>query len=96
MRTRACPVWILIAAALTAATPVSAQQDAASGGKPKHVVRVKPPAPQASRPGVYTGYCGQWFGCYTGIPLRCGENTRPYQDIANHTCLCVHDGCPQQ
>jgi hypothetical protein len=95
------PVFILVclAVALAVAVPAAAQQDAASAGKPKHAARIsKPPAPavEASRPGVYMGYCGQWFGCYTGIPLRCGDNTRPYQDIANHACFCVHDGCPQQ
>jgi hypothetical protein len=48
--------------------------------------------------GVPTGlrkYCGAYFRCYSGIPLRCAENTRPYQNIAKHECFCVHDGCPQ-
>ena len=48
--------------------------------------------------GVPTGplkYCGADFVCYSGIPLRCAANTRPYQDIAKHECFCEHDGCPQ-
>ena len=79
------------------AVPAVAQQDAASPGKPKPAARIsKPPAPGPSGQGAYMGYCGDWFRCYTGIPLRCGDNTRPYQDIPNHACFCVHDGCPQQ
>jgi hypothetical protein len=46
------------------------------------------------KPG-YQKYCGADFGCYTGIPLRCASNTRPYQDIAAHQCFCLPDGCPQ-
>jgi hypothetical protein len=78
-------------------SPAVAQQD--TGPKPaKHSARISkpPPAPETIGQGGYYGYCGQWFGCYTGIPLRCAENTRPYQNIANHECLCVHNGCPQQ
>ena len=74
--------------------PVVAQQDATQ--KLHSVKAVRAPVPEASGQGGYMGYCGQWFRCYTGIPLRCGENTRPYQDISSHTCLCVHNGCPQQ
>jgi hypothetical protein len=43
----------------------------------------------------YQKYCGADFGCYTGIPLRCASNTRPYQNIAAHQCFCLPDGCPQ-
>jgi hypothetical protein len=59
----------------------------------------QPPAgPKIFPFGVPTGllkYCGADFVCYSGIPLRCAWNTRPYQDIARHQCFCVHDGCPQ-
>jgi hypothetical protein len=45
--------------------------------------------------GGYYKYCGADFVCYSGIPLRCASNTRPYQNIAQHQCFCVRDGCPQ-
>jgi hypothetical protein len=45
--------------------------------------------------GGYYKYCGADFVCYSGIPLRCASNTRPYQSIAQHQCFCVRDGCPQ-
>jgi hypothetical protein len=95
---RAAVCLSVVATVLAAAGPVLAQQDAASGGKPKHAGRISKSAaaPEASGQGAYMGYCGQWFRCYTGIPLRCGDNTRPYQDIPDHTCFCVHDSCPQQ
>lgn len=48
-----------------------------------------------SVPTGYLKYCGARFVCYTGIPLQCAANTRPYQNIAEHRCFCVHDGCPQ-
>jgi len=57
-----------------------------------------PQGPKIFPFGVPTGllkYCGADFVCYTGIPLRCAYNTRPFQDIAKHQCYCVHDGCPQ-
>jgi hypothetical protein len=40
-------------------------------------------------------YCGARFVCYTGIPLNCGANTRPYQNVAAHQCFCLRDDCPQ-
>jgi hypothetical protein len=46
------------------------------------------------KPG-YQKYCGADFGCYTGIPLHCASNTRPYQDVAAHQCFCLPDGCPR-
>jgi hypothetical protein len=46
-------------------------------------------------PTGYLKYCGARFVCYTGIPLNCALNTRPYQNVAAHQCYCVHDGCPQ-
>ncbi|HLH98888.1 MAG TPA: hypothetical protein VKW08_27575 [Xanthobacteraceae bacterium] len=92
------PIYLsLIVAALALAVPAAAQQDGGSDARLKQVARTrKPPAPAASGQGAFMGNCGDWFRCYTGIPLRCGENTRPFQDIANHACFCVHDGCPQQ
>jgi hypothetical protein len=48
--------------------------------------------------GAQAGYvkrCGAHFVCYTGIPLNCAANTRPYQSIADHQCFCLRDGCPQ-
>ena len=47
---------------------------------------------------VPTGYvkaCGSRFVCYTGIPLNCAPNTRPYQSIPDHQCFCLRDNCPQ-
>lgn len=46
-------------------------------------------------PAGYQKACGGRFVCYNGIPLQCGSNTRPYQNVADHQCLCVRDGCPQ-
>jgi hypothetical protein len=45
--------------------------------------------------GSYMKACGQRFLCYTGIPLNCTLQTRPYENIAEHQCFCLHDGCPQ-
>jgi hypothetical protein len=45
-----------------------------------------------------TGYqktCGTRFVCYTGIPLDCTPDTRPYQNIPDHQCFCLRDGCPR-
>ena len=39
--------------------------------------------------------CGAYFRCFSGIPLQCTEQTRPYQNIAAHQCFCIHEGCPQ-
>jgi hypothetical protein len=46
-------------------------------------------------PTGYLKYCGARFVCYTGIPLSCASNTRPYQNVAERRCYCAHDGCPQ-
>jgi hypothetical protein len=76
-------------AALAAAGPVLAGEAAKHASK---VVRAS--TPEAGVQGGLYKYCGADFGCYTGIPLRCSRDTRPYQNIATHQCYCVHDGCP--
>jgi hypothetical protein len=43
----------------------------------------------------YVWACGSFFRCYTGVPLNCTPQTRPYQNVAAHICLCIHAGCPQ-
>jgi hypothetical protein len=50
---------------------------------------------QGGGPAGYLKYCGAYFRCYTGIPLRCASNTQPYQNIAAYQCFCLPDGCPQ-
>ncbi len=82
-------------AALAIAAPALAQQGPAASHKTtKH--RLSNPVSEAA--GVQAGYmaaCGAHFRCYDRIPLDCADNTRPYQNIAQHQCLCVRDGCPQ-
>jgi hypothetical protein len=82
-------------AALAITVPALAQQGPAASHKTaKH--RLSTPAPrEAGAPGGYMSACGAHFRCYDRIPLDCADNTRPYQNIAQHQCLCVHDGCPQ-
>jgi hypothetical protein len=89
-------------AALVLAGPVSAQQaptkstHVAKTHVAKHASKLKnAPAPDGSLPVGYQKYCGARFVCYTGIPLDCAADTRPYQDIANHQCFCLRDACPQ-
>jgi hypothetical protein len=88
-------------AALALASPVLAQQAPTKGAhKGTHIARhvskpSKPPAPDGSLQGGYQKYCGARFVCYTGIPLNCTADTRPYQDISNHECFCLRDACPQ-
>jgi hypothetical protein len=76
-------------AALTLADHALAEQLSKHASK---VGRASPP--EASVQGGLYKWCGADFGCYTGIPLRCSRDTRPYQNIAAHQCYCVHDGCP--
>ncbi len=81
-------------AALAIAVPALAQQGSASHKTTKH--RAVTPAPeQAGAQAGYMSTCGAHFRCYDRIPLDCADNTRPYQNIAQHQCLCVRDGCPQ-
>jgi hypothetical protein len=77
-------------AALAIADPALAQQSAKHASK---VIRTFP-----LEGGVQAGFmkrCGSRFVCYTGIPLQCADDTRPYQNISQHQCFCVRDGCPQ-
>jgi hypothetical protein len=77
-----------LVAALAVADPALAQQASRHTGKDGRV---------APHEGVLlTGFlkrCGSDFVCYTGIPLRCTANTRPYQNIPAHQCFCLPDGC---
>jgi hypothetical protein len=76
-------------AALAIADPALAQQS------PKHVGKVIRTFP--SDGGLQAGFmkrCGSRFVCYTGIPLHCSADTRPYQNIADRQCFCLRDGCP--
>ena len=85
--------------ALIIASPAVAQQVATATGPnaAKHVAKRSKASPDDG--GLQAGYmktCGTRFVCYTGIPLDCGANTRPYQSIPDHQCLCLRDNCPQQ
>jgi hypothetical protein len=86
-----------LVAALAIAAPALAQQSpTVTSHTTKHAARISKPSPEAV--GLQAGYmkaCGAHFRCYNRIPLDCAENTRPYQNIAEHQCLCVRDGCPQ-
>jgi hypothetical protein len=86
-----------LVAALVLAGSVSAQQaPAKSQHVAKHASKLSSsPAPDGSLPVGYQKYCGARFVCYTGIPLNCTAETRPYQDISNHECYCLRDACPQ-
>jgi hypothetical protein len=89
--------------ALVIAGPTSAQQIATATSPHTSISlaeATKTVSKQAGMPAGYLKsgyqkYCGADFGCYTGIPLRCASNTRPYQDVAAHQCFCLPDGCPQ-
>ena len=86
-----------LALVLALAGPVFAQQaPTKSPHAAKHARKLeKPPAPDGSLQVGYQKYCGARFVCYSGIPLNCAANTRPYQDISNHECFCLRDACPQ-
>ncbi len=77
--------------------PVLAQQEPTTRlHVTKHVSKPRAsPAPDGILQAGYQKYCGAHFVCYTGIPLNCAPDTRPYQDIANHECYCLRDSCPQ-
>jgi hypothetical protein len=78
-----------LAAALAIAAPALAQQ------APKHASKFMRASPQeGSVPSGFVKRCGSDFVCYTGIPLRCTPDTRPYQNISEHQCYCLHDSCP--
>jgi hypothetical protein len=81
-------------AVLAIAAPALAQQGPASHKTTKHRALAPASEPAGAQAG-YMGACGAHFRCYDRIPLDCADNTRPYQNIAQHQCLCVHDGCPQ-
>jgi hypothetical protein len=87
-----------LAAALIIAAPALAQQTPSSTGQAsaKHMAQSgKTFAWGGALPTGYQKTCGTRFVCYTGIPLDCTPDTRPYQDIANHACYCLRDGCPR-
>jgi hypothetical protein len=78
-------------AALAIAAPALAQQNPA-----RHTTKIGKTSPKTG--GVQAGYlktCGAHFVCYTGIPLNCTPNTRPYQSIPDQQCFCLPDNCPQ-
>jgi hypothetical protein len=85
--------------ALTIAGPALAQQAPGAMGPifAKQIAKTSKAFPDETdaQAGYFYRYCGARFVCYTGIPLRCGTNTRPYQNIAEHQCFCLRDGCPQ-
>jgi hypothetical protein len=93
-----CLVFVLLIAG-----SASAQQSSTATSQHTTIYMAKAaktvPRQEAGQAGFlksgYQKYCGADFGCYTGIPLRCASNTRPYQDVAAHQCLCLPDGCPQ-
>jgi hypothetical protein len=84
-------------AAMAIAAPVLAQQAPATKIElAKLTKRSATPVPyELGMPEGYVKACGRRFVCYTGIPLNCTPQTRPYENVAEHQCFCVHDGCPQ-
>ena len=82
---RACS----LVAALAIAAPALAQQ------APRHVSKIgRSFSQEGSVPAGYVKKCGAHFVCYTGIPLSCTPDTRPYQSIPDHECFCLRDSCP--
>jgi hypothetical protein len=78
-----------LVAALAIAAPALAQQG------PEHMSKISKTSPREG--GVRAGFvkrCGARFVCYTGIPLNCTPDTRPYQSIPDHQCFCLRDNCP--
>jgi hypothetical protein len=86
-----------VVAALAVAVPALAQQSPTVSHKAtKHAGKISKSSPaEQGLQGGYMSTCGAHFRCYDRIPLDCADNTRPYQNIAEHQCLCVRDGCPQ-
>ncbi|HEY4403564.1 MAG TPA: hypothetical protein VGN55_02835 [Xanthobacteraceae bacterium] len=83
-------------AALAIAVPAMAQQSPTASHKTTKHAKISKSAPaEVGVQGGYMSTCGAYFRCYDRIPLDCADNTRPYQNIAAHQCLCVRDGCPQ-
>ena len=77
-----------LVAALAVAHPALAQQG------PKHMSKISQTSAQEGY--VQAGFlkkCGARFVCYTGIPLDCTADTRPFQSIPDHQCFCLRDGC---
>jgi hypothetical protein len=65
------------------------------GSTMKHMGKISKTLPQEG--GMQAGYlktCGARFVCYTGMPLNCTPDTRPYQSIPDHQCYCLRDNCP--
>jgi hypothetical protein len=88
----------LVIAAPALAAPALAQQVSSPARQAfaKHVAKPAQPAPWGfALPTGYQKTCGMRFVCYTGIPLDCAPDTRPYQSIPDHQCFCLHDGCPR-
>ncbi|HLH98887.1 MAG TPA: hypothetical protein VKW08_27570 [Xanthobacteraceae bacterium] len=75
-----------LAVVLAFAAPSLAKQSRSAGA------RQAVPS-ESVKPSGFVKYCGAYFGCYTGIRLQCAADTRPYQDIAQHQCFCLPDGC---
>jgi hypothetical protein len=89
-------ILIRAVAALAIAVPAVAQQGPTSSHKiASHPGRIGKPVAVGGAAAGYMSTCGAHFRCYDRIPLDCADNTRPYQNIAEHQCLCVRDGCPQ-
>jgi hypothetical protein len=86
----------LIVALAMAGSALAQQEPTTRPHVTKHVSKPRvSPAPDGILRAGYQKYCGAHFVCYTGIPLNCAPDTRPYQDIANHECYCLRDSCPQ-
>jgi hypothetical protein len=82
--------------ALVIADPAAAQEmlgPTGTGGS----IKISKASTRPETGGLQAGYlkwCGAYFRCYTGIPLRCNAHTRPYQSIPDHQCFCLRDNCP--
>jgi hypothetical protein len=92
---------LIRAACLTAALAIAGAALAQEGPATKFNVAKLAKGTRTILPGEtvapegYMKTCGQRFVCYTGIPLDCTLQTRPYENVAAHQCFCVHNGCPQ-
>jgi hypothetical protein len=86
----------LVAALAVAAPALSQAQTATSQAAAKHMAKSGKTFPwDGALPTGYQKTCGMRFVCYTGIPLDCTPDTRPYQNIPDHQCFCLRDGCPR-
>jgi hypothetical protein len=87
---------ICVVVALIVAGPALAQGPGETGPIfAKHTAKRSKVIPEEGGQAGYFKTCGARFVCYTGIPLNCGANTRPYQSVADHQCFCLRDNCPQ-